>query len=246
MNLVGFGTEKVEEELALLYPHINIARMDLDTTRTKHAHHRIINDFEEGRIDVLTGTQMVTKGLDFGNVSLVGILSADSMISYPDFRSFERSYQMMAQVSGRAGRKHKQGKVIIQTRNPKHEVIKFVMANNYEAMFMQQLSERYQFHYPPYTRLLKLSVKHRETAPLDKAAAGLAQMLKKAFPMQVLGPEYPVVSRIRNLYIQEILIKLKRDASLAPSKEKIKVMIADFLKTTEIKQLKVVVDVDPV
>jgi primosomal protein N' (replication factor Y) (superfamily II helicase) len=246
MNLIGFGTEKVEEELALLYPEIRIARMDLDTTRSKHAHHRIISDFEERRVDVLTGTQMVTKGLDFDNVSLVGILNADNMISFPDFRSFERSYQMMAQVSGRAGRKNKQGKVVIQTRNPQHPVIKLVIDNDYEGMYQVQIAERRQFNYPPYSRLVKLSLKHKEPEPLNKAAAELARALRKEFPKQILGPEYPIVSRIRNYYIKEILIKLKRDATLADSKEKIRTMISTFLKTTAHKQVRVVVDVDPV
>jgi primosomal protein N' (replication factor Y) (superfamily II helicase) len=246
MNLIGFGTEKVEEELALLYPEIRIARMDLDTTRSKHAHHRIISDFEERRVDVLTGTQMVTKGLDFDNVSLVGILNADNMISFPDFRSFERSYQMMAQVSGRAGRKNKQGLVVIQTRNPQHPVIKLVIDNDYEGMYQVQIAERRQFNYPPYSRLVKLSLKHKEPEPLNKAAAELARALRKEFPKQILGPEFPVVSRIRNYYIKEILVKLKRDATLPSAKEKIRSMIENFLKTTDHKQVRVVVDVDPV
>lgn len=245
MNLIGFGTQKVEEELALLYPEIRISRMDLDTTRTKHAHYRIISDFEERRVDVLTGTQMVTKGLDFDNVSLVGILNADNMISFPDFRSFERSYQMMAQVSGRAGRKNKQGKVVIQTRNPQHPVIKLVIGNDYEGMYQMQITERRQFNYPPYSRLVRLSLKHKEPEPLNIAAAGLARMLRKEFPQQILGPEFPIVSRIRNYYIKEILVKLRRDAALAASKEKIRTIINAFLKTTTQKQVRIVVDVDP-
>lgn len=245
MNLIGFGTEKVEEELALLYPEIRIVRMDLDTTRSKHAHHRIISDFEERRVDVLTGTQMVTKGLDFDNVSLVGILNADNMISFPDFRSFERSYQMMAQVSGRAGRKNKQGKVVIQTRNPQHPVIKLVIDNDYEGMYQVQIAERRQFNYPPYSRLVKLSLKHKEPEPLTEAAAELARVFRKEFPKQILGPEFPVVSRIRNYYIKEILIKLRRDATLADSKARIGNLLDSFLKTTSHKQLRVVIDVDP-
>ncbi len=246
LNLIGFGTEKVEEELALLYPEIRIARMDLDTTRSKHAHHRIITDFEERRVDVLTGTQMVTKGLDFDNVSLVGILNADNMISFPDFRSFERSYQMMAQVSGRAGRKHKQGKVIIQSRNPKHPVIGLVIENDYERMYELQIADRRKFNYPPYSRLVKISLKHKEPEPLNQAAAELARMLRKEFPKQILGPEYPMIPRIRNYYIKEILIKLRRDATLAASKEKIRTMLSEFLKTTTHKKVRLVVDVDPV
>lgn len=244
LNLIGFGTEKVEEELALLYPELKIDRMDLDTTRSKYAHQRIIGDFEAGRMDVLTGTQMVTKGLDFDNVSLVGILSADSMISFPDFRSFERSYQLMAQVSGRAGRKNKQGKVVIQTRNPQHPVIRLVIENDYEGMYEAQIAERLKFNYPPYSRLVKLSLKHKEPEPLNKGAAVLATMLRKEFPGLVLGPEYPVVSKIRNYYIKEILIKLRRDPKLPEAKRKIAQMIKALLQTH--KQIRVVVDVDPV
>ncbi len=245
-NLIGFGTEKVEEELALLYPEIRIARMDIDTTRNKYAHQRILSDFEAGRTEVLTGTQMVTKGLDFDNVSLVGILSADNMISYPDFRSFERSYQLMAQVSGRAGRKNKQGKVIIQSRNPQHPVIRFVIENDYEGMYRHQINERYKYHYPPFTRLLKLSIRHKDPEPLEKVAIELAQLIRKDFPRQVLGPEYPVVSRIRNYYIKEILIKLWRDATLPQAKSRISEIITSFLRTTTHKQTRIIVDVDPV
>lgn len=245
LKLIGFGTEKVEEELALLYPDLKIARMDLDTTRSKFAHQRIIGDFEEGRIDVLTGTQMVTKGLDFDNVSLVGILNADNMISFPDFRAFERSYQLMAQVSGRAGRKNKPGNVIIQTRNPLHPVIRFVVDNDYEGMYRMQIQERRAYNYPPYSRLVKISLKHKEQEPLDEAAGILARMIKNSFPNQVLGPEYPVVSRIRNYFHKEILVKLRRDASLDNSKHKIRSIINEFLKTSIHKQIKVIVDVDP-
>lgn len=246
MKLIGFGTEKVEEELALLYPGLRIARMDLDTTRSKYSHHRIISDFEERRIDVLTGTQMVTKGLDFDNVSLVGILNADNMVSFPDFRSFERSYQLMAQVSGRAGRKNRQGKVIIQTRNPQHPVIKFVIENDYDGMYELQIAERRQFNYPPYSRLVKITLKHRDAEPLNKAAAELTRMLRKEFPKQILGPEFPVIPRIRNYYMKDILIKLRRDATLFKSKENIASIIAQFMKATNHKQIKVVIDVDPV
>lgn len=246
MNLIGFGTQKVEEELAFFYPGIRISRMDLDSTRTKHAHHRIISDFEERRVDILTGTQMVTKGLDFDNVSLVGILNADNMISFPDFRSFERSYQMMAQVSGRAGRKNKQGKVVIQTRNPQHPVIRFVIENDYESMYRLMIAERYKFNYPPWSRLVKITLKHKEQQALDHAASELSALLRRSFRKQVLGPEYPLVSRIRNYYLKDILIKLRRDATLAGSKAKIAGMIETFRKTTTQKQTRIAVDVDPV
>ncbi len=245
LTLIGFGTEKVEEELSLLYPEIRIARMDLDTTRSKHAHHRIISSFEERRIDVLTGTQMVTKGLDFDNVSLVGILNADNMITYPDFRSFERSFQLMAQVSGRAGRKSKQGKVIIQTRHPSHPVVEQVIGNNYQGMYESQILERQRFLYPPFVRLVKISLKHKDPAMLDLAAANFAGMLRKEFPGKVLGAEYPLVSRIRNYYIKELLIKLARDATLPAAKQTIARLIGIFLKNPQHKQVRIVVDVDP-
>ncbi|MCK4361231.1 MAG: primosomal protein N', partial [Bacteroidales bacterium] len=158
----GFGTEKVEEELAIIFPESRIVRMDLDTTRSKFAYQRIINDFEDRKIDVLVGTQMVTKGLDFDNVSVVGILNADNMINFPDLRSFERSFQLMAQVSGRAGRKKKRGKVIIQTYNPSHPVVRFVIDNDYVSMFNNQLIERRNFKYPPFTRLIQIKLKHKD------------------------------------------------------------------------------------
>src|SRR3954465_10514432 len=158
----GFGTEKRREELAIFYPGAKLMRMDLDTTRSKFAHQHIIQDFEEGNIDILVGTQMVTKGLDFDNVSMVGILNADSMLNFPDFRSFEKSYQLMAQVSGRSGRKNKRGKVIIQTQQPGHWVINDVVANNYNAFYTRDLAERNKFGYPPFSRMIELTIKHKE------------------------------------------------------------------------------------
>lgn len=242
----GFGTEKVEEELGAIFPEITIRRMDLDSTRTKYAHQRIINDFEERRINILVGTQMVTKGLDFDNVSLVGILNADNMLNYPDFRSHERSFQLMEQVSGRAGRKSKQGKVIIQSGNPMHPVIQHVLHHDYNAFYRSQLADRVKFLYPPVNRLIILKLKHRDPNVLNKAARDLAHDLRTALGKRVLGPEYPLVSRIQNLYIKHILIKIERGLNVSSCKEVIKQKTGAIQKMQAYKQIRVVIDVDPV
>jgi len=241
----GFGTERVEEDLALLFPAARIERMDLDTTRSRYALQQLIADFEDQRIDILVGTQMVTKGLDFENVSLVGILNADNMISFPDFRSFERSYQMMAQVSGRAGRKKKQGKVIIQTYNPTHPIIRQVTANDYQGMYTSQMAERHTYNYPPYFRLIRITLKHRDARRLDESAVWLAKMLRDAFGQRVLGPEFPAVSRIRNLYLKNFLIKIEKGAALARLKFELSTILQQFAKQSNYRQVIVAVDVDP-
>ena len=242
----GFGTEKIEEELSLIFPEIRIVRMDLDTTRTKNALQQIINDFEDKRIDIIVGTQMVTKGLDFDNVGLVGILNADNMLNFPDFRSFERSYQLMAQVSGRAGRKNQRGKVIIQTYNPFHPIISNVIKNDYSAMFNSQLIERKKFRYPPYYRLIQVKLKHKNHNVLNKAAAELAVELRKVFGKRVLGPEYPLVSRIKNLYLKNILIKIEKESSVSFLKTTLKNQIEIFRAKKSNASVKVQIDVDPV
>ncbi|MBM3436645.1 MAG: primosomal protein N', partial [Bacteroidetes bacterium] len=221
-------------------------RMDLDTTRSKHAYQSIINDFEERRIDILVGTQMVTKGLDFDNVSVVGILNADNMISYPDFRSYERSFQLMAQVSGRAGRKNKRGKVIIQAYNPKHSVIRDVVEHNYLAMYQSQILERRNFRYPPFYRLISLSLKHKDARLLNEAARELAILLREKLANRVLGPEYPLISKIKNLFIKNILVKLEKSENLREQKEIILLTINKFKAEGRFKGIRVVVDVDPV
>ena len=246
LMMKGFGTERVEEDLALLFPTARIERMDLDTTRSRYALQQLLTDFEDHRIDILVGTQMVTKGLDFENVSLVGILNADSMISFPDFRSFERSYQLMAQVSGRAGRKKKQGKVIIQTYNPTHAVIRQVTANDYIGMYNSQMAERHEYNYPPYFRLIRITLKHRDASHLDDSAAWLGGRLRETFGARVLGPEFPVVSRIRNLYLKDFLIKIEKGASLARLKFELSTILQQFRKQPDHRQVIVAVDVDPV
>ncbi|MDD4602659.1 MAG: primosomal protein N' [Bacteroidales bacterium] len=245
IKMKGFGTEKVEEELSLLFPKARIARMDLDTTRSKYSHQQIITDFELRKIDILVGTQMVTKGLDFDHVSTVCILNADNMLSYPDFRAPERSFQLMAQVSGRSGRKFKQGKVIIQTYNPKHLIIWDVVNHDYRAMFSQQLIEREKYHYPPFYRLILLKIKHKDPELLNKAANELAEILRKSFQKQVLGPEYPMVTRIMNQYIKHILVKIPSRSSLKTAKGKLLEIIETYQKESTFRSVRIIVDVDP-
>jgi len=246
LQMKGFGTEKVEDELSILYSDARIRRMDLDTTRSKHAYQNIINDFENGRIDILVGTQMVTKGLDFDNVSVVGILNADNMISFPDFRSYERSFQLMAQVSGRAGRKNKRGKVIIQSYNPYHSVVRDVIDNNYISMYKSQILERRNFKYPPFYRLINLSLKHKDARILNEASRELAIILRETLGKRILGPEYPLVSRIKNLYIKNILIKLEKDENLQNHKTNILKILDRFRGDTAFKSIRISIDVDPV
>ncbi|MGE5423932.1 MAG: primosomal protein N', partial [Syntrophothermus sp.] len=245
LKMKGFGTEKVEEDLSIILPGAKIARMDLDTTRSRFAHQKIIDDLEQQKINILVGTQMVTKGLDFENVSTVSILNADNMLSFPDFRSAERSFQMMAQVSGRSGRKNKRGKVIIQTWNPSNPVIRQVVGNNYQGLFEQQLLDRRKFKYPPFTRLIQIHVKHKDPKVLNKAAFALAVKLGKAFGERVLGPEYPLVSRIMNYYIKQIMIKMEKSSSASEMKRKLAEVIADFQKNSEWKSVRIIIDVDP-
>jgi primosomal protein N' (replication factor Y) len=246
MKMKGFGTEKIEEELNVFYPRAKIMRMDLDTTRSKFAHQHIIQDFEEGNIDILVGTQMVTKGLDFDNVSMVGILNADSMLNFPDFRSFERSYQLMAQVAGRAGRKNKRGLVIIQTQNPSHSIIQEVIANDYLSMYTNQLLDRKNFNYPPFYRLIEITLIHKDINIVNESAKYLADALKKYLGKRVLGPEFPIVSRIRNSYHKNILIKIEKDISVAEVKKGIVELLIKFKSLVEFKIVRIQIDVDPI
>ncbi len=245
LRMKGFGTEKIEQELQIFYPKAKIARMDLDTTRSKFAHQHIIQDFEERNVDILVGTQMVTKGLDFDNVSMVGILNADSMLNFPDFRSFERSFQLMSQVAGRAGRKNKRGTVIIQTHNPTHSIILEVIENNYVGMYTNQLLDRKNFNYPPYYRLIEMTVIHKDLDLVNDAAKHIADKLKKHFGKRVLGPEFPMISRIRNLFHKTILIKIERESSVVQVKKIIVEELGKFKVKSEYKSVRVNMDVDP-
>lgn len=244
LKMKGFGTEKIEEELGLIFPEARIARMDLDTTRTRQSLQQIITAFEEGRVDILVGTQMVTKGLDFDHVGMVCILNADNMLSYPDFRSAERSFQLMEQVSGRSGRKHRRGKVMIQTFHPNHPVIRQVMDHDYLSLYRRQAEERHRFGYPPFVRLVMLRVKHRDQETVNRAADALAARLRQSFGKRVLGPEYPLVARIMNQYIKTILVKLDRGPESAVQKGKL-AEITEAFGQGPWRQVRILTDVDP-
>lgn len=241
----GFGTEKVEQEIRSFFPEARTIRMDFDTTRGKNSLEKIIGDFESGRIDILVGTQMVTKGLDFEKVSLVGILNADNMLNFPDFRSHERAFQMMAQVSGRAGRKYKRGTVVLQTSNPAHPIISQVIRNDYAAMFRTQLAERKQFRYPPYFRLIEITLRHRDVHVLNKASREMAAAMVKIFGKRVMGPNIPMIGRIQNFYIKNILLKLENKISPDQAKKYLQNIADTILATEGFKSVRISLDVDP-
>ncbi|WP_136666864.1 primosomal protein N' [Flavobacterium sp. H122] len=240
----GFGTEQIELELASLFPTKNVKRMDQDTTRGKYAFERLIDSFKNREIDILVGTQMLAKGLDFDNVSLVGILNADTMLYFPDFRAFERSYQMMTQVSGRAGRSDKKGNVVIQTYNPLHNTIQQVTHNDYIGMFKEQLYERHIYKYPPYFKLIKLTIKHKDFEKLKEGSMWLYQVFKQNLDIPVLGPEEPPVGKIRNEYIRTILIKIPQEKHLGNTKKTIQKILNSFDAISQYRAIKVSVNVD--
>ena len=244
IEMRGFGTEKVEDALAELFPEATVARMDMDTTRNKNAYQKIISDFEQHKTDILVGTQMVTKGLDFDRVSVVGILNADNLMSYPDFRSFERAFQIMSQVSGRAGRKEVPGKVVIQTYQPSHPALQYVVTNDYQSMYRQQIAERRQFNFPPLCRLVKITLKHANDELVNEASLALAPLLREAFPHRVLGPEWPLVSRIQNYYMKDFWIKLNKDNNLVQNKLLLQQILHDFQGDSRYKAIRIVINVD--
>jgi len=242
----GFGTEKVEDELTMLLPEARISRMDLDTTRSKNSLQNILNDLEEKRIDILVGTQMVAKGLDFSDITVIGIINADSLLKYPDYRANERSFQMLAQVSGRAGRRGKQGKVVIQTYDPNHRVIKQVIENDYKDLYLTEMEERRSFKYPPFYRIINLDIKHKNADILYNQAEYMATELRKNFGDRVIGPEVPLVSRIRNYYIKSIMLKFEKDGvSINRVKAVIRDIITQFQTTKLSKGSIIQPDVDP-
>ncbi|WP_222984437.1 replication restart helicase PriA [Flagellimonas meishanensis] len=240
----GFGTEQVQEELGELFPQATVGRMDLDTTRGKFAYEKIISAFENQEMDILVGTQMVTKGLDFRNVGLVGIMNADSMLNFPDYRAHERSFQMLTQVAGRAGRTQKRGKVLIQTYNPYHQILQQVTTNDYEKMYQEQYYEREQFKYPPIVRIIKVTLKDKDFNKLNEASDWFASSLRNVLRHQVLGPEYPPIARIRKAYLKNILIKIPRDRSLSKTKNSIKRIEKSFNAISKYKSVRLVYNVD--
>lgn len=245
LSMKGFGTERIEDDLSIVFPDAKVARMDQDSTMQKNRYLEIINDFQNQRIDILVGTQMVTKGLDFNHVSVVGIVSADNLIYFPDFRAFERAFQQMTQVSGRAGRHGHRGKVIIQTFNPYHQAIRNVIDNDYKAMYSSQITDRRVFRYPPYYRLIDITLKHRDSDTLNEGAARYASMLRQVFATRVIGPEHPNVSRIRGLYIKKILLRFERTEAIAQAKEIILNMGDDLKRDKTFSSLQIHFDVDP-
>ena len=240
----GFGTEQIQEEIELLFPDAKVARMDLDTTRGKYSYDRIIASFENKEVDILVGTQMVTKGLDFRHVKLVGVLNADQLINFPDFRAHERSFQLLQQVAGRAGRTDTRGKVIIQTYNPYHTILQQVSINDYDSMFVEQLEDRRVYKYPPYCRIIKLTVKHKDYNKVNEGAEWLATSLRHVFNANVLGPEFPVVSRIRNQYHKNILLKIPQNQSLVKTKSVLQKIKLSFSSTRDFRAVRLLINVD--
>lgn len=241
----GFGTEKIEDQIAEIFPEAKIARMDLDTTRTRNAYERLIADFSEGRTNLLIGTQMVSKGLDFDKVSVVGILNADSMLNYPDFRAYEHAFMMMAQVSGRAGRKGKRGLVILQTKNPTLPVIGQVVNNDYEGLYQGILEERRTFHYPPFFHLINVYVKHKYDKVCEQASHELSKTLRSWFGGRVLGPDKPAVARVKTMNIRKIVIKLENGIDQQKVREYLKFAQQQMGKDPRYGALQIYYDVDP-
>jgi primosomal protein N' (replication factor Y) len=241
----NFGTEKIEEHLEEDFPKNKIARMDVDSVRGKKAHDNLIQLFEQHRLDILVGTQMVVKGLDFDKVSLVGILDADGLLSFADFRVNERAFQLMEQVSGRAGRKKEQGKVIIQATNVKHPVLQLVKQHDYKGLYQMEIVNRKEFFYPPYSRIVLLTLKHKDKTIVANAADKLAALLRQDLKEYIVGPAAPVINRIRNQYLMEILIKLPKEYGMSMTYKKVIRNHINLLGGEKIyKSVGVVVDVD--
>ena len=241
----GFGTEKIEDAIRDIFPEARVARMDLDTTKTRNAYERIITDFAMGRTNILIGTQMISKGLDFANVSVVGILNADSMLNFPDFRAYEQAFMMMAQVGGRAGRKGKRGLVILQTKSPELPIVQQVVSNDYKAMYEGVTAERKEFHYPPYYRLVYVYLKHRDDTTVASAAATLAFKLRIWFGERVLGPDKPSVAKVKSMNIRKIMIKLENGIDIQKVRQYLRKAHSDILKDKRFNALVIYYDVDP-
>ncbi len=241
----GFGTEQIETEVNAIFPEKKTGRMDLDSTRGKYGFEKVITAFEQQSIDILVGTQMLTKGLDFRNVDLVGVMNADSLLNFPDFRAHERSFQLLLQVAGRAGRTKKQGKVLIQTYNPYHQILQQVSMQKYEEMFEEQLHERLNFKYPPFYRLIKFTFKGRDYNTLNEASAWFSKALRNVFKEMVLGPEFPPVARIRNEYYKNVILKIPQKQSLAKTKQFVQKILSSYDAVGQFRKIRVIINVDP-
>ena len=242
----GFGTEKIEAEISSLFPDSRVVRLDIDSASTKTSYEKIISGIENRDYDIIIGTQMVAKGLDFDNVSVVGVLNADNLLHFADFRAFERSFQMLTQVSGRAGRKYKQGKVIIQTTEPRHTVIRSVLLSDFNNLYHAQMDERALFKYPPLFRVIVITIKHKNKGLINKAAITIGRDLRQIFGMRVVGPHSPSIDKIQNLYIKNVMIKVERTKSSAKAKELIKQVIDNMIGNKEFVSLRFAIDVDPI
>ena len=241
----GYGTEKIEAEVHEIFPEARIARMDLDTTRSRHAYERLISDFSSGRTNLLIGTQMISKGLDFDKVSVVGILNADNMLNYPDFRAYEHAFMMMAQVSGRAGRKGRRGLVILQTKSPDNPVIQQVVRNDYPAFYRSLIAERQQFHYPPYYRLIYVYLKHRQDALVESASVELSSRLRQWFGTRVIGPDKPAVAKVKSLSIRKLVMKLELGLNMTDVRKYLALAQQQMLQDKRYSSLQIYYDVDP-
>jgi primosomal protein N' (replication factor Y) len=243
----NFGTEKIEEQLQETFPDAKVARMDIDTVRGKNAHDVLIQQFEQRRIDILVGTQMVVKGLDFDNVDLVGILDADGLLHFAEFRVNERAFQLMEQVSGRAGRKEATGKVLVQTANPTHPILQLVEQHDYKRMFAEELEKRKQFFYPPFSKLIHLTFKHKLKEVVERAAQHYALALQNKYGKYIVGPAEPVINRIRSQYLMELLVKLPRDSKMiSHCKQDLLEQIAILHNEKSFRSVTVIADVDVV
>jgi len=243
---MGFGTEKVEEEVKTLFPDSSVARIDTDTTKTKKSFETILSDFASGKTQILIGTQMISKGLDFENVRLVGILNADSLMSFPDFRAYERAWQLMSQVAGRAGRRKTSGEVVLQTSHPDHPLIRTALSHHYEAMYEMQMEERQLFHYPPFYRLIHIYLKHKKEDILNATAYSFVQSLREKLGDRVFGPDKPMINRVQNLYIRRILVKIETGVSIRLLHEIINESQSRIRKDASTSSLIIQYDVDPV
>lgn len=242
----GYGTEKVEYLIAELFPEVRVARMDLDTTRTRNAYERLIGEFGAGRTHILIGTQMVTKGLDFDKVAVVGILDADSMLNYPDFRAYEQAFMMMSQVSGRAGRRGRRGRVILQTRSPELPVIQQVVHNDYASFYKDLLAEREMFRYPPFYHLVYIYLKHKQDGLVEMAAQEMGAQLRHVFADRVLGPDKPSVARVKAMSIRKIVIKLENGIDQHRVREQLMHVRQQLLDQKAYRALHIYFDVDPI
>ncbi len=245
IEIMGYGTERLEDEIASNFRDKRVLRMDLDTTRNKEGYSRIIDDFSAHKADILVGTQMVTKGLDFGDVDLVGVLNADSLINFPDFRAAERAFNMIEQVAGRAGRRDGSGRVVIQTYNPSHPILDFARNHDYAGFFAHELEERRGFGFPPFTRIINIYLKHRDMNTVAECATRYAASLRTVFGQRVSPPQEPAVARVQSMYIRKIMLKVEREASMKKVKEILRAKYIELASSPLMRGLTVYYDVDP-